>query len=331
MIVTPRQFTQRAELYHQLAQLTSAGIGLVRALETLLKSPPSWSFRAPLRAIVTHLNGGFTFAESLRQSGNWAPEFDIALLQAGETSGRLDVCFRVLSDYYESRARLTRQMIGDLAYPVFLLHFAVFIFPFPEFFRTGNILVYALKTGGILLPLYGVVALIIYACQGQRGERWRSVIEVLLRPIPLLGEARRNMALARLAGALEALISAGVSIIEAWELASRACGSPAIRRNVSTWKRELLGGVTPAEMVVASGIFPEMFEHFYTTGEQTGKLDDALTKLQRYYLEEGSRKMHLAARWFPIGIYLLVAIGIGYKIIAFWTNYFDMIKNAGGF
>src|SRR6185295_18916460 len=198
--------------------------------------------------------------ESLRRSGAWLPEFDIALLQAGETSGRLDACFRVLADHYEDRARITRQMIADLAYPVALAHFAVFILPFPALFMSKiTIAMYAVQTIGILLPVYAAVAMIVFACQGRHGERWRSVIENLLRVFPVLGTARRWLALERLAGALEALISAGVTIIESWELAARACGSPAIRRNVVTWKPDLLGGATPADMVVASGIFPEMF------------------------------------------------------------------------
>jgi len=320
MIFTPRQFAQRAELYHQLAQLTAAGIGLLRSLETLQRNPPARSFREPLRRLIVELGGGYTFTESLRRTGNWLPEFDIALLQAGETSGRLDVCFRVLADYYEDRARLTRQMIADLAYPVALFHFAVFIFPFSQLFLTGNVAVYTLKTFGVLLPIYAFVALIVFVCQGKHGERWRAVIEAALRCLPLLGTARRYLALSRLAGALEALISAGVTIIEAWELAGRACGSPALRRNITTWKPELVGGVTPAEMVVASRMFPEMFEHLYTTGEQTGKLDESLRRLETYYKEEGSRKMRAAAQWFPRIVYLIVALLIAYKVVQFWSG-----------
>ncbi|MSU57477.1 MAG: hypothetical protein EXS35_04735 [Pedosphaera sp.] len=329
MIFTPRQFTQRAELYHQLAQLTSAGIGLLRALEQIQRHPPTASFRGPLRQVILELGGGYTFTESLQRAGNWLPEFDVALLHAGEHSGRLDVCFRVLADHYEDRARITRQMIADLAYPVALAHFAVFIFPLVDFFQTGNVVVYAARTLGILLPIYAAVALVIFACQGRHGERWRAVIESLLRGVPVLGTARRYLALARLAGALEALISAGVTIIEAWEIAVRACGSPAIRRQATTWKPELVSGATPAEMVVASGMFPEMFEHLYMTGEQTGKLDESLGQLQRYYQEEGTRKMHAAAQWFPRLIYLLVALAIGYKVIQFWMGIYGPNSDLG--
>ena len=170
LIVTPGQFTQRAELYHQLGQLTAAGIGLLSALEQIQRRPPAASFRRPLRQIIVELGQGSTFTESLRNTGNWLPEFDIALLQAGEHSGRLDACFRVLADYYTDRASITRAMLADLAYPVALFHLAIFIFPFSDFFMSGNLPVYLVKTFGVLLPVYALVAVAIYAGQSKHGE-----------------------------------------------------------------------------------------------------------------------------------------------------------------
>src|SRR4051812_20809426 len=117
LIVTPGQFSERAAFYQQLAQFTSAGIGLVPPFENLKRSPPARSYRAPLRMLLAEISSGFTFTEALQRLGQWLPAFDIALLRAGEHSGRLDACFRLLTDYYTSRARLVRQMIADLAYP----------------------------------------------------------------------------------------------------------------------------------------------------------------------------------------------------------------------
>lgn len=331
LIVTPGQFTQRAELYHQLGQLTAAGIGIVGALEQVQRRPPAASFRRPLRQIIAELGQGSTFTESLRLTGNWLPEFDIALLQAGEHSGRLDACFRVLADYYTDRASITRAMLADLAYPVALFHFAIFIFPFQALFMTGNLPVYLVKTFGVLLPVYALVAVAIYAGQSKHGERWRGLMETLLHPVPILGTARHFLALSRLATALEALISAGVTIIEAWELAARACSSPALRRAVNSWKPDLLAGQTPAESVSADPHFPEMFANLYSTGELSGKLDESLRQLRRFYQEEGMRKLRAVAQWLPRIIYLLVALMIAYKVINFWTGYFKMIQDAGGF
>jgi type II secretory pathway component PulF len=331
LVVTPGQFTQRAELYHQLAQLIAAGIDLRRALEQLHRHPPARAFREPLRTTVLAVNQGSTLTEALRTGGGWLPEFDCALIEAGERSGRLDACFRLLADHYQDRARLARQIIGDLAYPAALFHFAVFLFPFPQFFLSGNWLAYLTKTFGILLPVYAITGALLYAGQSRHGEKWRSLVETLLRPIPLLGTARRYLALARLAAALEALLAAGVTIIEAWELAGTACGSPGLRRTVASWKPDLLAGQTPADAVNRSRWFPELFANLYHTGEVSGTLEESLRKLRLHYQEEGTRKLHAVAQWLPRLIYLVIVLLIAWKIVSFWMGYFQQIGNAAGF
>jgi type II secretory pathway component PulF len=331
VIILPAQLTQRSEFYHQLAQLTGAGLGLIRALEQLRLHPPSLSYREPIRRVLHELNQGSTFAEALSRTDRWLPDFDITLVEAGEKSGRLDQSFRLLSEHYSERARMARQMMADLAYPAFLLHFAVFILPFPQLFATGDWLHYGRQVFAVLLPVYLALAAVIYALQSGHGEGWRARVEAVLGGLPVLGTARRFLALARLAAALEALISAGVTIIEAWELAAAASGSPALRRAVRAWKPLLLAGQTPAETVLASADFPALFRNQYHTGEISGKLDDTLRRLHGYYQDEGSRKMHAVAKWVPIFVYLVIAFVIAFKIISFYLGYFQTLSNVKRF
>jgi type II secretory pathway component PulF len=330
-IFTPSQLSRRADFYHQLGQLTSAGLGLVRALDQLKNHPPERSYRAPLGRVLAQIADGSTFTDALQSCGRWLPAFDLALLQAGEQSGRLETCFRLLADYYTDRAQLARQMIGDLAYPLFLLHFAIFIFPFGQFFASGNLVVYLAQTVGVLIPLYVVVVLMILAAQSRHGETWRACVESFLHPIPVLGTARRYLAMARLAAALEALLRSGVTIIQAWDLAATACGSPTLRRTVLGWRPRLDAGETPAELVTASGKFPEIFASQYATGEISGQLDETLGRLHKYYQEEGSRKLQSFSRWTPRAVYFGIVLMIAYRIVHFYMGYFNMVKDAGGF
>lgn len=334
-IATPRQFTQRAEFYHQLAQLTSAGIGVVPALEQIKRNPPNRSFREPIQRLLDELTKGRTFTESLRQLGSWLPEFDIALVEAGERSGRLDACFRLLADYYNDRARIAKQVISQLIYPVGLIHFAAFIFvivlPYAGSQFSASLILLFLKAALILSPLYLITFFLIHATQSKHGEKWRARIESFANPIPILGTARRFLALARLAAALEALISAGVNIIEAWDLAATASGSPALRRVVATWKPRLTAGQTPAETVSACPIFPETFANLYSSGEISGKLDDSLRRLYSYYNEEGTRKLYAFAQWTPRLVYFLVVLIIAYKIVNFYIDYFQQVNDMSHF
>ena len=329
LILTPGRFTQRAEFYHQLAQLTSAGIGLVPALQMLLRNPPDASYREPLRLQLEKIQQGATFTDSLRATGTWLPELDIALIEAGERSGCLDDCFRKLSEYYHERARLLKQALSQLAYPVGLVHCAALVFlvvlPFAASqFHTSLPGLLALA-GLKLLPLYAGAGLLVYALQGRHGERWQALIEQILHRVPLLGTARRQIALSRLALALEALINAGVTIIQAWELAAHACGSPALRRAILGWRTQVEDGMTPGEAVGRSGMFPDLFIHFYNSGEVSGKLTESLDRLSRHYREEGSRRIQAFAEWTPRLIYGIVAVVIGIKIVGFYTGYFSQI------
>ena len=192
-------------------------------------------------------------------------------------------------------------------------------------------LIYALKTFGVLIPVYVIGALLIYAGQGKHGELWRSFIEGILHPIPILGAGRRELALARLSMALEALINAGVSIVEAWELAATVSGSPQLRRAVHAWKPAVLAGQTPAEAVGASGKFPDMFENQYHAGEISGKLDETLRRMRQYYQEEGSRKIHTVSQWVPRLIYLGVALMIAWRIVTFYRDRYSELDKITNF
>ena len=326
LIVTPGQLTHRAELYHQLGSLMNAGVGLIQALEMICRSPPSRSFREPLTRLIASLTEGATLAESMLRLGRWLPAFDLALVQAAEQSGRLPESFRLLAGYYNERAQLARRVLADLAYPLFILHFAICIFPVSGLVNLVthfDVFGFLRSKFIVLAPAYAAVILLLVAGQGQRGEAWRANVERLLRWVPVLGPARRHLALARLSAALEALISAGVSIFDSWELAAAASGSPALRRAVHGWYRALRAGETPAELLARTGEFPELFANLYHTGEISGQLDDSLRRLHHHYQEEGSRKLHLFAQWVPRLIYLAILLAVAWQIISFWAGYYN--------
>ena len=332
LVVTPRQLNQRAEFYHQLAQLTAAGIGLLSGLEQLKRNPPGRSYREPVERLLNELTQGRSFAASLQQLGGWLPEFDIALIDAGERSGRLDACFRLLSDYYKNQARLTKHVITQLIYPVGLVHVAVLVFmivlPFARSqFNVSLIPLLCFQAGLVLAPLYLLTILLIYATKSRHGETWRALVEVLIGWIPILGSALHQLAVARFAAALEALISAGVNIIQAWEIAGNASGSLAMRRAVNAMKPEVVAGMTPAEAMRKHSVFPELFTNLYTGGEISGKLDENLRRLYAHYQEEGTDRLHLFATWLPRLVYLIVVAVVAYNIIKFWVGYFNQISN----
>jgi type IV pilus assembly protein PilC len=327
-IVLPSQFVQRAELFHQLGSLLSAGLPALRALEQLSKHPPARSFKPPLRRIIARIEQGETFTQALRRSGTWLTDFDLALLDASERSGRIDAACRILAEYYRERARLSKQMLSAMAYPVFILGFALMLFPIPLFtglLIRGEVLPFVLQKSAVFGLVAGIPLLVIWAVQGRRGEAWRGLLESLCRPIPFLGKARQQMALARLCTALEALINAGVSIPQAWELAAAASGSPRIARTVAAWPAQFELGRTPADLVQETPVFPDLFQSLYAGGEISGQQDDVLLRLRTHYAEEGARNLQFVVDWTPRLAYLAIVIYAAFQIVGFYSNYYGQM------
>jgi type IV pilus assembly protein PilC len=304
-------------LYYQLGSLVSAGVPIIQALEQLLRNPPSSAFREPLSRLIFQINSGQNFAGAMIQSGQWISEFDIALLDAGERSGRLEMCFKILANYYRERGKLLRQVLSSLAYPLLLIHLAVLIIPTSMLVALvwrGEVTPFIFQKLIIFIPLYALLFAIAYIFQGERGENLRTTVENFCAAIPIFGSARRDLALARLSAALEALINAGAPVFEAWQLASRSSGSPALQRAVSAWRPRFEAGETPAELLRASKQFPEFFANLYHSGEISGKQDETL------------RRLYVVAQWMPKLVYFGVALFIAWQVISFWSGYFQQIN-----
>jgi type II secretory pathway component PulF len=331
LLITPGQLASRSDLFHQLGQVTASGIGLISALEILHRNPPRSSMRMPIARLLSQLREGSSFGDSLEHSGRWLSAFDVALLRAGEQSGRLPDCFRVLANYYAQRAQLARQVIAFAAYPLVVFHVAVLIFPmnrFTDLILKGAVVPFVFQKLCVLLPIYGLVWFAAYSLQSTHAEPWRAMVERWLALVPVLGKARRSLAIARLSVALEALLNAGVTMIEAWDLAAAASGSPALRRVVRRHKPEMLNGRTPSEMVSSTREFPTAFASLYHTGEISGTLDDALKRSHAIFEEEGSRKMKqfvFGLAGVLVGCVMLMA---AWNIIRFYLGYFQQINDA---
>jgi type IV pilus assembly protein PilC len=218
----------RAHFYGQLATLLSAGLPVVQTLEQLARNPPHPSLREPVGTLLGCLKSGRTFTESFQLLGRWAPAFDIALIHAGELSGRLDQTFKTLARHHQERAANNRLLLRESFYPAIVLHAAIFIIPIPSLIRSGSIVQYFFQTFGVLILIYAIVGLVLWALRGDRPQPWRAFIEGMVMKIPLLGSARADLALSRLAASLEALTTAGILITEAWPLAAAASGFPLV-------------------------------------------------------------------------------------------------------
>lgn len=334
MIATPRRMERQAEFYHQVGMMTEAGLSLVQSLQSLNRAKVFRSLALHISRLMDRLEQGATFSESAAGIRGWLPSFDLALLDSGERSGRLDVCFRLLSEFYRQRAEAAREVIRQLIYPALVIHVAVFALAIanePQRILIGEIGAYLGSVGLALLPIYLAGFAVFYLAQGSHGFAVRSLLEKVFGLVPLLGEARQSLSLSRLCLALEALLSAGTPMSRAWALAANASGSPRIQKAVRPFESAIEGGRTPGELLTHLRGFPDMFVSLYQSGEVSGRLDENLERLRIHYQEEGFRKLRLFAVWLPRMIYFFVLAVAAYFIIWFWVGYYEGILNQSEF
>lgn len=335
-IVTAGQLNRRAQLYHQLGAMIESGVPIMSALDMAGRNPEVRSSKKTVSDLMQAMQSGLTFTESMARVHGWIPEFDVALLSVGEQAGRLDQSFKTLAAFYEARAKIIHDTVADLITTIATLHVFLLVFPLGYlqscakgiFLSDYSLCIpFLIEKALVFGSLYAVVLFLIFACQGNRGEGWRSIVEDVLRPVPVLGTARKYLALSRLAAALGATTRSGVSIVSGWELASVAGGSPRLRRMVSNWEPHIKSGSTHGELINKDRYFPEMFGNFYFTGEQSGRLDDALEKLENYYHDEGFRKLRTFTRIMNGTIYGLIVMMVAYAVIHFYVGYYGNLLN----
>lgn len=316
-----------SDFYYEIGALIGAGIPILNALTHVLKSSRSSQIRAYCSILTRNLQSNKTLAESFLDIKD-IPEFDRALIDASERSGRLESCFKFLSTIYQERANLINQFLSGIAYPVFLMHFAIFIFPFAEFFASGNLLVYLSKTLGVLIPIYAFAFVLTTAIQSEQNEKWKEFMQSLTRFIPFFKSGTQSLYLSRFALALEALLNAGVPIINAIQLSGKACGSVKIKKATESWLNRLANGIsTPSEEVSRCSEFPEIFSSQFATGEISGKLDETLKRLHSYYFDEGLRNLRSGFKMLGHLIFLIIALIIAFKIVMFYAKFYSQYDN----
>jgi type II secretory pathway component PulF len=260
------------------------------------------------------------------------PEFDRAMVASGEQSGRLDDALRLLARTCRERAASLRATLNGLIYPAAVFHVAVLIMPttyLSRAFWEGEWGAFLAHKVAVLVPLYVLVAALLWLTRDARGRAWRAVLERVFALVPLLGGAQRALTVSRLSLALHGLFNAGVPALRAWPLAAAASGSPGLERVVVAWRPALEAGATPAELVLESGAFPPQFASLYHTGEVSGRIDEVLPRLAAHYQEEGERKLRQAAAGFTWLVYGTVVALAAWQVISFWSGYYGAILGVG--
>ncbi len=310
-----------ASLFQRLATGYRAGLDLRSLWERESKGfRPALAHRA--RQVVQGLADGDTLAEALERTHGYFPPLTVAVVRAGEASGRLDQSFAKLSKYHGDWRRFYSSILYRLSWPLFELGFSILVIG-------GLILLmgWALSSSNhppidwlgfgwstqtyfrayvafVLFVVGGTVGFVLAARAGAFGD-WP--IRFLLH-LPVIGGVLKHTALARLSWALGASLGAGIDVRESVGMAFRAGNYPPANRQLDPILADLARGEPIYESFQRAGCFPDEMQQLISTGEIAGELPETLDRLSTYYQEKVDAGMQLLATICFVVCFLFVAV-----------------------
>ncbi len=332
----------------QFATMINSGLPLVQSLDILAEQTENAALAKVLREVLYDVESGHTLAAAIGKHPKVFSELFVNMVAAGEAGGILDTILLRLATFLEKNDALIRKIKGAMVYPSVIFSVAgmaiviLLIFVIPTFQTM-------FESAGIPLPLPTRIvigmsqflqdfwwALIIGLVGGFFSIRaiyatpgGQLAIDRILLTLPIIGDLQRKAAVARFTRTLGTLVSSGVSILEGLEITAKTAGNRVIHDAVMSSRTSIAGGETIAGPLKESGVFPPMVVQMINVGEQTGGLDNMLTKIADFYDDEVDAAVEvLLAAMEPIMIVVLGVV-VGGMIVAMYLPIFDMINAVG--
>jgi type IV pilus assembly protein PilC len=329
--------------------MISAGLPLVQCLDILAKQTSKPSFGRVIGEVTREVEAGSTLSDALGKHRTVFDDLFRNMVAAGEAGGVLDEILMRLATYIEKADALKRKVQSAMVYPAVVLTVAlgatafmlIFIIPtFAKMFSDfgGELplptkvvlwLSWALQTFwwvGLLLIAGGVVALQRYYAT----ENGKRQVDAILLKIPVLGDVLLKGAVARFTRTLGTLIASGVPILSGLEITARTAGNKVIAEAIMTARASIREGETVAAPLKTSGVFPPMVVQMITVGEQTGALDEMLTKIAVFYEAEVDTAVDtLTSIIEPVMIVIMGGI-VGGMVVSMYLPMFKLISVVAG-
>ena len=332
----------------QFSTMINAGLPLVQALDILANQSENQSLKDTTRAVVFDVESGNTVADALRKHPNAFSELYVNMVAAGEAGGILDTILMRLAVFMEKNDALVRKVKGAMIYPGVIMSVAfiaitvllVFVIPvFENMFASVNMAL-PLPTRIVIgasrfLKFYwwavglGGFGLVYMLKNYYATSSGKLAIDRLMLKAPILGDVLRKSAVSRFTRTLGTLISSGVSILDGLEITAKTAGNRVIQDAIMESRASIAGGETISAPLKKSAVFPPMVISMIAVGEQTGGLDEMLTKIADFYDEEVDAAVSgLLALMEPMMIVFLGVV-VGGMVVSMYLPIFDMVNAAG--
>ena len=329
----------------QFATMINAGLPLVQSLNVLAQQTENKTLRDITKAVVYDVEAGNTLADSMRKHPKAFSELYVNMVAAGEAGGILDTILLRLANFLEKNDALIRKVKGAMVYPAVILCVAVIavavlliaVIPtFASMFASVNMELplptrIVMGASNFLLRFWwallaGLAVLGLGVRSYYRTPGGRKALDGAMLRAPIIGDLLRKSAVSRFTRTLGTLVSSGVSILDGLEITAKTAGNRVIHDAVMQSRQSIAGGETIAGPLQASGVFPPMVISMISVGEQTGGLDDMLTKIADFYDSEVDVAVSaLLSLMEPVMIVVLGLI-VGGMVVAMYLPIFDMVN-----
>ena len=293
----------------QLSAMVSAGVPLLRSLTSIQKHAEDKALQKILADIVKDVEGGMPLGDALAKHPDTFNDIYVNMVRAGEAAGILDDILKRLAGQLEKSAAMRKKIKSAMTYPMVLLgitvlaFFGLMLFVVPQI---GKILQdlggpdaelplitqimlgisgFIVNFWWILLPLLGaaIFGLFSYIRKSPKGKRQ---FDSLLLKIPAVKTIVSKIAVARFARTFSALMGAGVAVLEALDVTSRAVGNVPFEETLKQAAVEVKNGKSLSSVIEKSELFPSIVSQMLAVGEETGQTDTVLIKVADFYEEE---------------------------------------------
>lgn len=328
----PPDLAWLATFSRQLGTLLKAGFPLDRALGTLAGSAPDARARALLASLDDGIRRGQRFSDAAARAfataggeAGSAGEL-VAILEAGEAAGGLAPVLLNYADLLDRRLLFRRRLRGALFYPLLVAGLAVvvvaflFVYVVPTITRLfeGTNLPLPLPTRILIavagaiqvgwIPAVLVAAVAAWYARGRLATpEGRAALEAAVLRVPIVGGILARAACARWLRTFGTLLSNGVEILSALEIAGRTAASPRLQRAVREARPRIAEGIPIARAIAETGVFPAVAVEALSIGESSGTLPQILLELATAW--EG--EVEASAERFADLLEPLVLVGMG--------------------
>ena len=328
-----------------LATTQSAGLPVVRALRMLGRQRRGSPIGDSLLRVHEAVVNGAALTDAFRAEERSLTPLTTALVEAGEANGKLDASLTKLAELCEARVRLRRRIVSAMAYPlimvtlVTLIFMAMLIFVIPTFsglydqlggklpWLTSALLAMsnAVRTK-FLFIVAGIVLLVLLVRNVRANPRLREARDRLMLGVPVMGELFRAMAVARLATTMASSLSAGVPLLDSLRLAGNVANNVVFDRALAQAREEVREGRSLAAALEGKAQIPELFTQLVAVGEETGRVDELLTKYATGVEDEVEAKVEaLTSMLEPLMIVVLGGV-IGVMVVGLYLPLIRIFK-----